>query len=130
MVLAALNELLEAERAGQTDAPELKRLLTHIHHDEVKWCGVLIGAIRSSGATPSTRTGAFYDKAMAVADPLARLALLNRGQGWVVRKLRDLLAHVDDARIQGELQEMLDSHERNVERVHGQRGTAQGTRSP
>lgn len=139
VALAALNELLEAERAGaritlesigQTDAPDLQRLLTHIHHDEVKWCGVLIDAIRSAGAMPSTRTGAFYDKAMAVADPLARLALLNRGQGWVIRKLRDVLVHVGDARIRGELQNMLDSHEGNVERVNVQLGTAQGTGAP
>jgi nitronate monooxygenase len=131
--LASLNELLEAERAGarvtlesvgQTDDPDLQRLLTHIHHDEVKWCGVLIHAIRSAGATPSTRTGAFYDKAMAVADPAARLALLNRGQGWVARKLREVLARVHDTRIRGELEAMLANHESNVERVDAQLGRA------
>src|SRR5690606_37545688 len=85
-MLATLNVLLEAERAGarvtlesigQAQEPALKRLLTDIHHDEVKWCGVLIDAIRSVGGTPSSHTGAFYEKAMAVDDLVARLALLN-----------------------------------------------------
>ncbi len=138
-VLAALNELLEAERAGarvtlesirQTDDPGFKRLLTDIHHDEVTWCGVLIDAIRSAGATPSTRTGAFYDKAMAVADPAARLALLNRGQGWVERKLRELLVRIGDPRIRGELERMRISHEGNIERVDAQLGLHGGPALP
>lgn len=125
-LLAALDELLEAERAGaritlesirQTESPELQRLLTLVHHDEVTWCGVLIEAIRAMGGTPSTRTGVFYGKAMAVPDPLERLALLNRGQRWVVRKLRDALPRATDARVREGLQAMLASHERNVERV-------------
>lgn len=125
-LLAALNELLEAERAGaritleslrQTEVPDLQRLLTHVHHDEVRWCGLLMDAIRGLGGTPSTRTGVFYAKAMAVPDMLERLALLNRGQRWVVRKLRDALTRVDDARVRAGLQDMLASHEGNVERV-------------
>ncbi len=129
--LAALGELLEAERAGarvtlesigQTDDPAIKRLLTQIHHDEVRWCGVLIDAIRSAGATPSTRTGAFHDKAMAVPDMVARMALLNRGQGWVARKLRELLPSIRDARVRAGLHDMLANHESNIARVDAQLG--------
>jgi len=128
-LLAALNELLEAERAGaritlrsaaETDDPALQRLVTDIHRDEVRWCGVLIDAIQSLPATPSTRTGAFYERAMAVPDLDARLALLNRGQGWVVRKLQALLPRIGDAHIHGELTAMLMSHQQNIARVNAQ----------
>lgn len=126
---AALNELLEAERAGaritlrsaaETDDPALQRLVTDIHRDEVRWCGVLIDAIQSLPATPSTRTGAFYERAMAVPDLDARLALLNRGQGWVVRKLQALLPRLGDTHIHGELTAMLMSHQQNIARVNAQ----------
>jgi nitronate monooxygenase len=128
-LLAALNELLEAERAGaritlrsaaETDDPALQRLVTDIHRDEVRWCGVLIDAIQSLPATPSTRTGAFYERAMAVPDLDARLALLNRGQGWAVRKLQALLPRLGDTHIHGELTAMLMSHQQNIARVNAQ----------
>ncbi|RIX72871.1 2-nitropropane dioxygenase [Acidovorax cavernicola] len=135
-LLAALNELLEAERAGaritlrsaaETDDLALQRLVTDIHRDEVRWCGVLIDAIQSLPATPSTRTGAFYERAMAVPELGARLALLNRGQGWVVRKLQALLPRIGDARIHGELTAMLVSHQQNIARVDVQQASQQAT---
>lgn len=125
-LVAAFNELLEAERAGaritlrsvlETDDPGLKQLVIAIHHDEVQWCGVLIAALQSLGATPSTRTGAFYDKAMAVADLHERLALINRGQAWVVKKLQALLPRIRDERLHDPLAEMLASHLVNIGRV-------------
>lgn len=125
-LLAALNELLEAERAGarvtlrsasETADPALQRLVTAIHRDEVRWCGVLIDAIQNLSATPSTRTGAFYEKAMAIADLPQRLAFLNRGQAWVARKLQALLPGIDDAHLRGQLADMLASHEQNIARV-------------
>ncbi|PLC05483.1 2-nitropropane dioxygenase [Variovorax sp. RO1] len=132
-LLAALNELLEAERAGacitlrsaaETDDPALQRLVTDIHRDEVRWCGVLIDAIQSLAATPSTRTGAFYERAMAVPELAARMALLNRGQGWVVRKLQALLPRIGDAHVHGELTAMLVSHQQNIARVDAQQQAA------
>ena len=62
------------------------------------------------------RFGAFYGKAMAIlpisasSDP----AFLNRGQGWVARKLREILPRVRDNRLHKELAEMLASHEANI----------------
>lgn len=138
-LLAALNELLEAERAGaritlrsaaETDDPALQRLVTDIHRDEVRWCGVLIDAIQSLPATPSTRTGAFYERAMAVPELGARMALLNRGQGWVVRKLQALLPRIGDARIHGELTAMLVSHQQNIARVEAQQTPASREPTP
>lgn len=125
-LLAALNELLEAERAGArlslstvTEAGDkrFKELIATIHLDEVKWCGVLIGAIRALRATPSSRTGAFYDKAMAIPDLRERMAFLNRGQAWVVRRLQSLLPQVDHPDIEAGLAEMLAAHEANIGRV-------------
>ena len=134
-LLASLDELLEAERAGarvtlesidQTRDPGLRALLTRIHHDEVRWCGMLIDAIRRQGAVPSSRTGAFYEKAMAVTDPTERLALLNRGQRWVARRLQGLLADLDDAGLRAHLEAMLTCHDDNVGRVDAHLGGMPG----
>ena len=125
-LLAAPNELLEAERAGarvtsqtatEITAPELRQLVVSIRQDEARWCGVLTKAILSLDATPTRRTGAFYEKAMAIADLSQRMAFLNRGQGWVVRRLQALLPAIHDERIRNDLLAMLDSHEKNIRRV-------------
>jgi nitronate monooxygenase len=127
-MLAALNELLEAERAGarvtlvtaKEAAEGLKPLVMAIHRDEARWCGALIRAIQEVGGKPSQKTGAFYDKAMAIADLSQRLTFLNRGQGWVVRKLEALLPTVRDDRIHADLTAMFESHKQNIERVNTQ----------
>ncbi|WP_406624211.1 nitronate monooxygenase [Acidovorax sp. SDU_ACID1] len=128
-VIARLDELLEAERAGarvtlrssaEAQDQALRALIDAIHRDEVRWCGLLMQAIRTLQGTPSARTGDFYDKAMAVADLRERMAFLNRGQGWVARKLRELLPLVEDAGIRAGLQEMLRSHEENLDKVNAQ----------
>ncbi len=126
-LLAALNELLEAERAGARGAlrtvtqlagdADLKPLVMAIHRDEARWCGVLTRAIRRLQGAPSPNTGAFYDKAMAIAGSPARLAFLNRGQAWVVRKLQALLPTIRDAALAADLAAMLAAHQCNVEQV-------------
>mgnify|MGYP001424678525 CR=1 FL=1 len=76
-VLVALNELLEAERAGARVAMETVRamspsalatLVQEIHKDEVRWCSMLMRTIRAMEGTPSSATGAFWGKAMAIPD--------------------------------------------------------------
>src|SRR3546814_10516795 len=89
-------------------------MVEHIRLDEVRWCGMLLRAIRALGATPSDLTGAFYGKAMAVDDVEQRLAFLNRGQGWVVRKLQDLLQRPLPDFLRGDLADMLAAHESNI----------------
>jgi len=120
---AELNILLEAERAGawvaarmvaESRDPEMKALAQVIHADEVRWCKALFQALNGLGATPSAQVGDFYEKAMAIADLEARLAFVNRGQGWVVRKLRGLVPRVRDAALHDTLQQMLLAHERNI----------------
>lgn len=125
-LLAALNELLEAERAGARVAMESGRdiapsgladLVQDIHKDEVRWCGMLMRVIKAMDGTPSTTTGAFWGKAMAIADMDQRLLFLNRGQAWVVRKLQALIPRIEDAQVQAELSVMLAAHHTNIERV-------------
>ena len=123
-LIDALNELLEAERAGaqvgarlvtDTNDPELKALGHVIRADEVRWCSMLMAAIKALDAEPSPVIGAFYEKTMAIADVEARIAFVNRGQGWVVRKLGALLPQVRDDGLHIQLREMLVAHENNIE---------------
>jgi Domain of unknown function (DUF6306) len=120
---AILTELLEAERAGVRVAHEsaltarggpLGELMRAIEQDEARWCAMLVRHLRMLGQPPSSKLGAFYDKAMAISDLGERIAFLNRGQGWVVRKLRELLPRVRDNSLHADLSEMLRSHEANI----------------
>ncbi|MGH6989873.1 MAG: DUF6306 domain-containing protein [Stellaceae bacterium] len=122
-VIAFLNELLEAERAGSRVTLETARaagvgpiadLMRTIQGDEARWCGMLLRHIKALGAAPSPNIGAFYDKAMAIPDINERIVFLNRGQGWVVRKLREMLPRVGDGALHADLSEMLRSHETNI----------------
>ncbi len=118
-----LNELLEAERAGARVALESARdasdpatvgLLKAIQEDEARWCAMLLRQIRVLGGTASPRMGAFHGKAMAIQDLKERLAFLNRGQGWVVRKLREVTPRVRDDALFADLSHMLSSHVANI----------------
>lgn len=138
VVLATLNALLEAERAGakvtsQTAAeisdPDLRRLVASIRQDEARWCVILTKALLARQATPTRRTGAFYDKAMAIADLPQRMAFLNRGQGWVVHKLEALLPAIHDEQLHNALAAMLASHRDNIRRVEVQLAATQARMS-
>ena len=125
-ILAALNELLEAERAGahvalasgkRDHGGDYRALMRLVRGDEARWCAMLSGQIARLGGTPSRRTGAFREKALAIADPVERLRFLNRGQAWVVRRLEALLPRLDDAALRRDLDEMLASHHINIARA-------------
>ena len=122
-LVASLNELLEAERAGarvsletarQSRHPTIVELMQYIQHDEARWCAMLLRQIRGLGGTASPRMGVFYEKAMAIDDIAERIAFLNRGQGWVVRTLRELIPKVQDASLSADLHHMLSSHVANI----------------
>ncbi len=122
-VVAWLNELLEAERAGArvtletaraAGNPAIAELMRHIQHDEARWCAMLLRRIKGLDGIASPRMGAFYAKAMAIDDLAARIAFLNRGQGWVVRKLREIIPKVRDAALHEDLNHMLSSHIANI----------------
>jgi len=121
-----LNALLEAERAGARVGAALaaqargmaaswQDLAKVIHDDEVRWARALFEAVRALGAEPSDRVGDFYERAMAIEGFEARLAFVNRGQGWVVRKLREILPGVPDGELRATLQAMLDAHVVNID---------------
>ena len=125
-ILETLNELLEAERAGARVAMETAReippsalaaLVQDIHKDEVRWCGMLMRTINGLEGTPSSATGAFWGKAMAIPDLEQRLSFLNRGQAWVVRRLSALIPRIQDTQVQSDLSAMLQAHHINIERV-------------
>ncbi|MBL8666040.1 MAG: hypothetical protein JNM48_01115 [Rhodospirillales bacterium] len=118
-----LQELLEAERAGARVAlesargaptDEIARLMQMVHRDEARWCAMLAAHIKRLGRPPSTRVGSFHGKAMAIADPFARIDFLNRGQGWVVRRLREMLPRLRDEALHQDLSAMLQAHEANI----------------
>lgn len=122
-LIAVLNELLEAERAGAKVALESARdasdpataeLLEAIREDEARWCAMLLRHIKSLEGAASPRIGAFHGKAMAIADLRERLTFLNRGQGWVVRKLREITPRVRDDALLADLSHMLSSHVANI----------------
>ncbi|OYV42103.1 MAG: hypothetical protein B7Z75_14185 [Acidocella sp. 20-57-95] len=122
-LLAALNELLEAERAGArvalrtmaecTDERLIAQMQT-LHRDEARWCGMLINAILQLHGLPSKRTGMFYEKAMAIEALPERLAFLIVGQKWVTRKLQGLLPNVRNESLHVSLTAMLVAHERAI----------------
>jgi nitronate monooxygenase len=123
-ILGLLNTLLEAERAGAkvlseflADYPEDSeawRTLRKVQRDEAENCAILMRLIRGVGAEPSKATGDFVAKALAVEGNAARLAFLNRGQGWVARKIREALPGLGEGEIRTALVEMQDSHVANI----------------
>lgn len=123
-VIALLNELLTAERAGARGVATMAKriaveadhaLLHAVAHDEASFCAMLSRHLKRLHAQPTDATGSFYDKLIAMEDYVQQLTFLNRGQGWVVRKLREALPRVRDAALAGDLRHMLDVHVRNIE---------------
>lgn len=124
-VLALLEELLQAERAGARGVREMseraagarsRTALLEIARDEARFCAMLFRHITRLGGTPSKLTGAFHEKLAAVERHRERLELLNRGQGWVVRRLREAMPGIADEGLRADLETMLNVHQQNIER--------------
>jgi nitronate monooxygenase len=118
-----LNVLGEAERAGgrvlhelidQADSLDLKELLRKVEHDEGYYAGQLAAHVRRLGGTPSNQTGDFVEKVRAVTGLVPKLQLLNRGQGWVVRKIDEMLPSISDPPLAAFLRAMADGHRVNI----------------
>lgn len=125
-LLAFFNELLEAERAGaritartaaEASDMQMRVLMRDIQRDEARWCAMLLGWIAQLQGEASPRVGAFYEKCLAIGDLTERVAFINRGQGWVARKVRDMLPKVRDDAMHADLTAMLESHEENIARA-------------
>jgi hypothetical protein len=116
-----LNRLLEAERAGakvlgalRRDHPEAAEELTAVHRDEARYTALLTKLVRGLGGEPSTKTGDFVGKVLALEGLKPRLELLNRGQGWVAKRLDEILPRIADDAVHAPLREMRDRHHENI----------------
>lgn len=125
-LVSFLNRMLEAERAGarvalrtvqDAQTPQIRALARAIQRDEARWCAMLRQAIRILGGVPSSATGAFYEKAAAISDVPARLEFLNKGQAWVVKRLREALPKIGDDGLHRRLKAMLVAHEISIQKV-------------
>ena len=119
-----LNELLEAERAGvetlsrlfpEARTPEMRKLFEQVRDDEAWSCAGLARSIKTLGGVVSEKKGDFADKVMAEPTLAARLRLLNRGQGWVVKRLDSLIGANLPAAVSSFLKEMKTRHLANIE---------------
>jgi 5,10-methenyltetrahydrofolate synthetase len=124
-LVALLNVLLEAERAGAKvlaafldeyprDTPAWRQLAA-VQRDEAQNCVILGDLVKKLGGKPSAATGEFLGKALAIEGRLARLRFLNRGQGWVARKIGEALPQVREDFARAALVAMRDSHLLNIE---------------
>jgi nitronate monooxygenase len=115
--------MLEAERAGAKALVVLMddfarngeawKMLRQIQADEAHNCA-LIGKLLEKAGTPySHATGKFYDKAIAVKGPKARVEYLIRGLKWAVKKFEAELPRLDPE-AQDLFIRMRDSHLRSI----------------
>ncbi len=94
-----MQELLEAERAGvqclavmaeEAPAGEKKDFLVFLRNDEGRFCEGLYRLIQARGGIPTDRVGTFVEKVLALTGEAERMALLVKGQAWVVRKIDEI----------------------------------------
>ena len=119
-----LNALLEAERAGAKAATVFRHdyadgpaasLIEQVRRDETWCCGMLSGWVTRLGGAPTTVTGSFLEKVLAKPGLEARLAFLNRGQDWVVRKLEEIIPQLAEGGLRTDLARMLALHVQNIQ---------------
>ena len=125
-LIAFCNTLLEAERAGARIAARTSveaqnsaqsELMRDLHRDEAACCSMLLKWISDLGGEASRCTGSFYEKCLAIPEPVERIALINRGQGWVVRKLRGMLPKIRDDAMHADMKAILETHAQNIARA-------------
>jgi len=125
-MVGRMEELLEAERAGvkcliplAADAPagEKKDLLVRLRNDEGRFCAGLVKLIAARGAVPHQRVGPFADKVLALPTEAERLALLIKGQAWVVRKIDEIPAGEMTGDEKAFFADMREAHVVNIEAV-------------
>jgi nitronate monooxygenase len=119
-----LNLLLEAERAGakllaaylDELSPQLSRWsrIRAVQLDEARNCAVLIDLLLEAEVAPTSATGDFYDKGLAIPGWRERLEFLNRGQLWVARRIAAALPRLPACLAKQALETMHRSHLENV----------------
>lgn len=123
-LVARLNALLEAERAGAKVLGAIVRGLPDDHvaahalaglqRDEADNAVLLFRAIRALGGAASARVGDFVEKTLAVDGLVPRLRFVNRGQAWVARKIDEALPLVREDGLRAMLATMREDHLRNI----------------
>ncbi|MBI2918121.1 MAG: hypothetical protein HYY01_09010 [Chloroflexi bacterium] len=122
-IVAKLNELLEAERAGvpllsvladRQPPGFIRNELEKIGKDEAAACVGLVKAIRRQGGTPSGASNDFAGKVLALPSEAEQLSLLARGQAWVVKRIDALLSLELDTESAAFLRDMRVSHQDNI----------------
>ena len=123
-IVDRMQELLEAERAGIrclsamaniAPAGERKEFLVRLRNDEGRYCAGLHGLIRGRGTVPHDRVGSFAEKVLALSGDAERLALLVKGQAWVVRKIDEIPASEMSRQEKAFFADMRQGHVVNIE---------------
>jgi nitronate monooxygenase len=115
--------MLEAERAGAKALVvfmddhrrngEAWKVLRQVQNEEAHNCALIGRLLEKAGVPYSHATGAFYDKAVAVKGPRARIELLVRGLKWAVKQFEEALPGLD-APAREVFGRMRDSHLRSI----------------
>ena len=120
-----MQELLEAERAGvkcldamADNASDMgkKELYSLFRNDEGKFCAGLFRLIQARGAQPTSAVGAFADKVIALPTEAEQVALLIKGQAWVVRKIDEIPPAETNADEKAFFADMREVHVVNIEK--------------
>lgn len=125
-LLALLNQLLAAERAGAKaisahmaacePGTRLWLRLNTVQRDASMNCAVLIDLIRGLGAAPAPTAGSALRDAYSPRTGDEPLVVLNRGQDRVVQLLRASLRRVGDPIAKAALKRILVGHVVNMDR--------------
>ena len=120
-----MQELLEAERAGvkcldamadHASDMERKELFSLFRNDEGKFCAGLFRLLQARGAVPTKNVGAFADKVIALPTEAEQIALLIKGQAWVVRKIDEISPDEKNAEEKAFFADMREVHVVNIEK--------------
>ena len=120
-----MQELLEAERAGvkcldvmadHAVNMEKKELFSLFRNDEGKFCAGLFRQLQARGAVPTMIVGAFADKVIALPTESEQVALLIKGQAWVVRKIDEIPPGEMNAEEKAFFADMREVHVVNIEK--------------
>src|SRR3546814_14220002 len=90
-------------------------LLNQIHIGEAESCRRIRDCIKYLGGEPSLNIGEFYAKAMSIQDIVDRLYFIDRGQRWVINKLKKNLELITSDFVRKELGCVLQIHVLNSE---------------
>lgn len=132
-LIAALRELLAAERAGartaaaclaQAHTATLQSQLSQLHRQEVSSCRALLHCLQHLDAKPGQAVGDFYQKVMALDTFQERMELIDAGQRWVLRRVERLLPRVHDSIIAHHLETVRHYH------APGSKAASSGSKEP